>query len=140
MFGRKIYLFKKYIYIYKMTPMQKRLLGFLGGCIPARLALVAAAKYIPLPYLPWLGLFTLMIAIGFLYLYFTGQRTSGLETQGAPIWWMPFRIVHGLFYLLFSLLAFKQIRNAYWVLLVDTIVGLLLFLRHHHLLFFAKKN
>jgi len=115
-----------------MTPMQKRFLLFLGGCIPARLALTAAAKYLPLSYLPYMGIVTLVIAIGFLYLYFTGKRTTGLETQGAPIWWMKFRIFHGLMYGLFSFLAFNYMRNAYKVLLVDTIIGLLLFLHYHY--------
>ena len=115
-----------------MTPIQKRFLLFLGLCIPSRLALTATAKYLPLKYLPYMGLITLSIAIGFLYLYFTGKRTSGLETQGTPIWWMKFRIIHGLMYLLFSLLAFNYIRNAYMILLVDTIFGLVLFLLHHY--------
>jgi len=115
-----------------MTPMQKRFLLFLGGCIPSRLALAALAKYLPEYYLPYLGILTLSIAIGFLYLYFTGQRKSGLETQGAPIWWMKFRIVHGLMYLLFSIMAFMHIRNSYIVILVDTFIGLGLFLAHHY--------
>ena len=115
-----------------MTPLQKRFLLFLGGCIPTRLALTALAKYIPNYYLPYLGLVTLVIAIGFLYLYFTGQRKTGPETQDAPIWWMKFRIMHGLLYLLFSGLAFMRYKNAYIVLLVDTIIGVGLFLRYHY--------
>ena len=114
-----------------MTPLQKRFIMFLGGCIPTRLALTALAKYIPPHYLPYLGLVTLAIAIGFLYLYFTGKRQTGPETQGAPIWWMKFRALHGLLYLLFSGLAFMRYKNAYIVLLVDTIIGLGLFLMHH---------
>ena len=116
-----------------MTPMQKRLLLFLGGCIPARLFLAATAKYLPLTYLPYLGIVTLSIALGFLYLYFTGKRRTGAETQGAPIWWMRFRIFHGLMYLLFSIMAFMQMKKAYIVLLVDTFVGLVLFLRQHYM-------
>ncbi len=118
--------------VYKMTPIQKRFLLFLGGCIPSRLALTAIAKYLPLHYLPYLGIFTLLIAIGFLYLYFSGKRTTGLETQGAPIWWMSFRIVHGLLYLLFSIFAFMRIPNSYLILLFDTLFGLGLFLIHHY--------
>lgn len=112
--------------------MQKRFLYFLGGCIPVRLALTAIAKYLPLQYLPFLGLITLSIAIGFIYLYFTGKRTIGFETQGAPIWWTKFRIIHGSMYLLFSLLAFNYYRNAYKILFADTILGLLLFIIHHY--------
>ena len=115
-----------------MTPMQKRIALFLGGCIPARLLLTAVAKYSPVYYLPYLGMVTLVIAIGFLYLYFTGKRSTGAETQGAPIWWMKMRIFHGLMYLFFSIMAFMRMKNAYIILLLDTIVGLLLFLNHHY--------
>lgn len=115
-----------------MTPMQKRLIFFLGGCIPARLLLTAVAKYSPVYYLPYIGLITLVIALGFIYLYFTGKRRTGAETQGAPIWWMKFRLFHGLMYLLFSLLAFMRMNNSYIILLLDTFVGLILFLQHHY--------
>ena len=114
-----------------MTPLQKRIALFLFGCIPTRLAFAAAAAYSPISYLPYLGLISLMISIGFLYLYFSGKRTTGPETQGAPIWWMPFRIIHGLLYLLFALLAFNKVKNAYIVLLIDTFIGLLLFINNH---------
>jgi hypothetical protein len=114
-----------------MTPLQHRFLLFLGGCIPARLALTALAKYIPSYYLPYMTLITFPIAIGFLYLYFTGKRRTGVETQGAPIWWMPFRMLHGLSYLLFSILALMRMKDAYIVLLLDTLLGLFLFLNHH---------
>jgi hypothetical protein len=114
-----------------MSTTNKPFFLFLGGCIPIRLALAATAKFLPVAYLPYLGLFTFVIALGFLYLYFTGKRTTGIETQGKPIWWMNFRIVHGLTYLLFSGLAFKRSKNAYIVLLIDALVGLGLFLRHY---------
>jgi hypothetical protein len=115
-----------------MYSMKKRLLTFLFGCIPARIGLVLIGKYIPIYYLPFFALFTLSIAIGFLFLYFTGKRSTGLETQGGPIWWMNYRIFHGLFYLIFSILAIMRIRSAYLFLLLDTIFGLLLFLAHHY--------
>ena len=134
MYGKKHNLFIKAYYKIPipMTPMQKRLLLFLGGCIPARLMLVAAAKFLPITYLPYMGIITLGIAIGFLYLYFTGKRRTGPETQGAPIWWMKFRIIHGLLYLLFSIMAFRKMHQAYIVLLIDTFIGLILFLHQHY--------
>lgn len=116
-----------------MTPIHKRLLLFLGGCIPSRVALAMIAKYSPVYYLPYLGIITLGMALGFLYLFFTGKRKVGLETQGTPIWWMKFRLFHGLMYLLFSGLAFMRNKNAYIVILIDTLVGLIIFLRHHYL-------
>ena len=61
-----------------MNAIQKRFLLFLGGCIPLRLLLVYIAKNIPLEYLPYMGLVTLLPAFGFIYLYLSGQRTVGL--------------------------------------------------------------
>jgi hypothetical protein len=115
-----------------MNTIQKRFLLFLGGCIPARLALVGLAKYLPNKYLPYLGYITLLMALGFLYLYFTGARKVGQETFGQPIWWSKFRIIHGLLYLVFSYYAINRYANAYLFLLYDTFIGLGLFLIHHY--------
>jgi hypothetical protein len=115
-----------------MNTIQKRFLLFLGGCIPSRLALVGLAKYLPNKYLPYLGYITLLMALGFLYLYFTGSRKVGQETFGQPIWWSKFRIIHGILYLLFSFYAINGYANAYLFLLYDTFLGLGLFLIHHY--------
>ena len=115
-----------------MKDIQKRFLLFLGGCIPARLFLVWLAKKTPLNYLPYLGALALLPAIGFLYLYFTGKRQFGLETQGAPIWWSPFRLIHGLIYFGFAYAAFQKYAMAYQILLLDVCLGLGLFLWHHY--------
>ena len=112
--------------------MQKRFLLFLGGCIPSRLLLVGLAKYMPLVYLPYLGYMTLVMGLGFLYLYFTGERKVGAETFGHPIWWRNYRIIHGIFYLVFSYYAIHKYANAYLFLLYDTLIGLGLFLVHHY--------
>ena len=117
---------------YIMNTIQKRFLLFLGLCIPSRLLLVALAKYMPNKYLPYLGYITLLMALGFLYLYITGTRKVGAETFGQPIWWSKFRIIHGLFYLLFSFYAINHYSSAYLILLYDTLIGLGLFLVHHY--------
>jgi hypothetical protein len=115
-----------------MTPLQKRFALFLGGCIPVRLALVIIAMKLPQRYLPIMGLVALLPAIGFIYLYLTGGRKVGMETQGMPIWWSEFRIIHGLFYLSFAIYALNQLTDAYQFLLADVAVGLLLFIGHHY--------
>lgn len=115
-----------------MKAIQKRFLLFLGGCIPARLFVVWLAKITPLNYLPYLGALALFPAIGFLYLFFTGKRQIGLETQGAPIWWAPFRLIHGLIYFGFAYAAIQQVAMAYQILLLDVCLGLGLFLWHHY--------
>ena len=115
-----------------MKAIQKRFLLFLGGCIPMRLLFVWLAKKMPLNYLPYAGALALLPAIGFIYLFLTGKRTSGLETQGAPIWWSQFRLIHGFLYLCFAYYAFQRARNAYLYLLADVWLGLGLFLWHHY--------
>jgi hypothetical protein len=113
---------------------------FLSGCIPMRLVLAYVAKVLPLKYLPFLGVVTFCIACGFLYLSFTGKRATGAEVgkvlstgvlQNKPIWWKSLRSLHGLMYLTFSVLAFLRFKKAYLVLLVDTILGLGIFLGHY---------
>ena len=114
-----------------MNAIQKRFLLFLGGCIPLRLFFVYLAKITPINYLPYLGYIAFLPALGFLYLFITGKRQTGMETQGAPIWWARFRIIHSLFYFLFAFAAINQIRVAYQFLLADVSMGLGLFLWHH---------
>ena len=114
-----------------MNALQKRFLLFLGVCIPVRLGLVYLAKNIQLKYLPALGYLALLPAIGFLYLFVTGKRQTGVETQGAPIWWARFRILHGLNYFLFAVLAILRKSCAYQVLLFDVMMGITLFLINH---------
>ena len=114
-----------------MNAMQKRFLLFLGGCIPMRLFLVFLAKKTPLKYLPYFGYIALMPALGFIYLYFSGKRQTGVETQGAPIWWTKIRILHGLLYLSFAIAAINRMASAYKFLLADVTLGLVLFLWHH---------
>ncbi len=116
--------------------MEQRYILFLVGCIPTRLAIALAGAMLPLRYLPYLGSLTLLMAIGFLYLYFSGKRAIGVETGGRPIWWRPYRLMHGLLYLTFSLLAIAQVRMAYVIILFDTLIGLGLFLRQHRFIEF----
>ena len=114
-----------------MNAMQKRFLLFLGACIPARLLFALLAKKTPLKYLPYLGYIALLPALGFIYLYFSGKRQTGIETQGAPIWWTKIRILHGGLYLSFAIAAINRMASAYKFLLADVALGLILFLWHH---------
>ena len=121
-----------------MKNIDKRILIFLGACIPARIMLALLAKNISTKYLQYLGYITLIISFSFLYLYTTNKRLIGTETFGSPIWWAKFRIIHGLLYLLFSIYAIKQNTNAYLFLFIDTFIGLLLFINNHYNYLFNK--
>ncbi len=110
----------------------KRLLLFLIGCIGVRCMLAYSSKVMPVEYLPYLGLLTLSIGIGFIYIYLTGSRKAGPETFGENIWWNDLRPVHGSLYILFSLLAFQKSSYAWTVLALDVVIGLTAFLIYHY--------
>lgn len=107
---------------------------FITGCIPARIVLAFVILYLPVKYLQVYGLFLLAIGLSFLYLFVTGKRKTGLETEGKPIWWRRFRIVHGLLYCLAAFFVLDTQRHAaFKTILVDTFLGLGLFLYHYYL-------
>ena len=96
-----------------MKIIQKRFLGFLFACIPARLLIAWIAKKVPNNYLPYLGLLALLPATGFLYIYLSGIRKTGGETFGQKIWW-------------------TKNKKAYLVLFTDAMFGLVSFLIYHY--------
>ena len=114
-----------------MTPMMKRWALFLFGCILVRLAFVYLAKFASPNILRLMGAIAILPAIGFLYLWFTNSRLTGMETGNGPIWWHSLRIVHGLLYALFAIMAINANPNAYVVLAFDVVFGLVIFFAHH---------
>jgi hypothetical protein len=115
-----------------MNQLQKTLLLFLVGCIGARSLLVVIAKYINKKYLKYLGYLALLPAIGFIYIYLTGIRNTGLGAFGEKIWWNHLRPVHSILYFLFAYNAIIGNKNAWIYLLADVLVGLTSFLIYHY--------
>ena len=115
-----------------MNTTQKRFLLFLIGCIGTRSLLVYLAKNVNKTYLKYMGYLSLLPAIGFFYLFLSGERKTGAEVFGDKIWWTNLRPVHGLLYLLFSYNAINGNLNAWMYLLVDVIIGLISFLSFHY--------
>jgi len=115
-----------------LTPLNKRYLLFLGGCIPTRLLFVYLAKN-GSPFIQTLlGYLTFMIATGFMFIYVFGLRKTGAETGGSPIWWNNLRPLHSMLYYLTSWFILFGDKNQAWkVLLFDTILGLSSFIIHH---------
>lgn len=112
--------------------MDKSILLFLFGCIPARTALALAPRFLPTDYLLFWAIPVLCMGLGFLFLFFTGGRKVGAETGGKPIWWTRFRLLHGFAYISSALYAFKNDAiMASNILLGDTAVGLSLSMAHH---------
>ncbi len=115
-----------------ITPLQKRYLLFLLGCIPSRFLLTYISKIGSVNIKKILGVIAFVIATGFMYIYLTGSRKTGVETGGAPIWWNNIRPIHSLFYYTFAfMIYFKYYNDAWKVLFIDTIFGLFSFLYFH---------
>ena len=107
-----------------------RIITFITFCLTARISLVLLAKYIPTKFLHFMGFITLIPALGFLYLYFSNSRLEAGEA-GGKTWWHNLRIIHGLLYLIFSMMAIKKRKNAWIFLLIDVLFGFIAFLNHH---------
>lgn len=115
-----------------MNNIQKRFLLFLGGCIPARIGLTLLAKYGNKTITTILGIITILIASGFLLIYFGNLRETGIETGGEKIWWNQLRPVHASIYYFFSYkILFGDRLNAWKLLFIDVIIGFLSFLYFH---------
>lgn len=114
-----------------MDNITKRMLLFLIGCIGTRTSFVLLAKFLDKKYLPYMGYFALIIAIGFSIIFITGIRETGPEVLGDKIWWNNLRPVHALLYFIFAYLAITQNDMAWIPLLIDVLLGLSSFLIFH---------
>jgi hypothetical protein len=116
----------------KLSKLQKRFLLFLIGCMGVRLLLVYMAYKLPLFWLKIMGIFGIILSIGFFTIFWFGLRKYGQETMGDKIWWNSLRPFHGLTYLIFGILALMSIQKYAWmILLFDLLVGLTAFIIHH---------
>ena len=61
-------------------------------------------------------------------------------TGDKKIWWNDLRIVHGSLYLLFSYMAFNQNKDAWLILLIDTLIGLVSWTKYHKLILGLSPN
>jgi hypothetical protein len=114
-----------------MNQLQKRFLMFLIGCIGVRSLFVIIAKYSG-NYLKYLGYLALLPAIGFMYIYLSGIRNTGLGAFGEKIWWNHLRPVHSILYFLFAYNAIIGNKKAWIYLLADVLIALISFLIYHY--------
>ena len=66
-----------------------------------------------------MGYLALVMAAGFIYIFLTGSRKTGMETFGDKIWWNDLRPVHALMYGLFAYNAINKNQKAWIFLLID---------------------
>jgi hypothetical protein len=116
-----------------MNHIKQRMLLFLIGCVGVRFLFVIIAKYISINYLKYLGYLALLPAIGFIYIYLTGSRKTGLETFGEKIWWNNLRPIHSILYFVFAYSAIIGNTQAWIYLLADVLFGITSFLIYHYI-------
>ena len=118
-----------------------RVLTFLFGCILLRI-IIAVLVYLAgnlkdkvwLMAMGWMGL---IIAISFLFLYFSGgndlaDKQLEIWEDDKQLWWKQLRLFHGLMYLSFFISAvLYQSPQSYIFLLIDVIFGLLFWILHN---------
>ena len=114
-----------------MNDIQKRFLLFLLGCVTVRSALAFLAYKLNPKYLPWMGVVALIIAIGFIRIYFFSPRDTGAEVLGGKIWWNDIRLVHAVLYICFAVFAFQGKSYSWIPLAIDVVIGLVAFLIYH---------
>lgn len=114
-----------------MNNIQKRFLLFLIGCIGLRSLFVIIAKNIDMIFLPYLGYLALLPIFGFIYIFATDSRKTGVEVFGDKLWWNNLRPFHALLYGLFAYNAIIGNRCAWIYLFIDVLFGLFSFLIFH---------
>lgn len=114
-----------------MNNLTKRYLLFLCLCIPTR-ALFAYLAKVKIKWLKIMSIPVIIIALSWIYLFLSGKRKVGAETFGEKIWWNKLRPVHAVFYLTFAILALMGNHNAWIILAVDVLFGLISFLLYHN--------
>jgi len=115
-----------------MNTIQRRFTLFLFGCIFVRVLITILAKQIDPSYLPYMAFIALFPAFGFLFIFLTGSRKTGLEVGGDKIWWNYLRPLHSLLYFLFAYNAILKNPNSWQFLAIDVSIGLISFLMYHY--------
>ena len=109
-----------------------RILLFIFACFLVRILFVYGSYKVlqknntTLRYI--LSFIGLVIGISFIKQY-KMNRTMGVF--GGKAYWHPFRIVHGLNYIIFALLFALNYKKSYLILVFDVIIGLLVFLNNY---------
>ena len=123
-----------------MEISKERMLTFLIGCLGTRSLLAYIAYYAEdnnidsLQIL--LGVLAIFIGIGFITIWLFGNELANdqlkvWKDKDDKLWWNNFRIVHGIIYILFGIFSLMEIQGAYKLLIIDLILGLLLWIMHH---------
>ena len=123
---------QQYILI-KMDSNKKRsVLLFLLGCIGTRTLLVYLSSIATPEYLKYMGIIAGIISVGFMTIYLTGSRKTGIEVNGGEIWWNDLRPVHSILYGMFAYAAINNKSYSWIFLLIDVCIGLISYILHYY--------
>ena len=114
-----------------MSDLQKRVVGFLVGCMGARLALVYLAYKYPQKLAVPFTAAAVALSIGFMLIYVFGLRKTGPEVFGDTIWWDSLRPFHSILWGLFAFQISNGNPDSYLIILMDTLLGFLAWSLHH---------
>ena len=106
---------------------------FLLICIPVRLLLSYISYKASRDILFKMGLVGLVISFSFFMLFAFGLRKNGPEAENGIVWWNGYRPVHSIMYLIFGVMAIKNIHGAWMPLLLDALVGIVAHVIHYHI-------
>lgn len=113
-----------------MLSIETRYIYFLLLCIPLRIILAIIPFYLDKKYFHFYGIFLSLIMISFFYLYFNNLRLNASE-GGGTTWWADFRLIHASLYMCACIYAFQRKRIAWVPMIIDVLLGIVLFLHHH---------
>jgi len=113
--------------------VQIRFLVFIFICLGTRLGIAHYAKNASEEVLNNMGKLAIIPAVGIIYIYIFGSKTADGQLSWAGednVWWNSLRPIHGIIYALFAIMAIKGNTNAYKMLQLDSIVGLIAFINY----------
>ena len=114
-----------------ITKQNLRVPIFLIGCLGARTGIAYLVKRFGQGHRLLIALLLVLPAIGFASIYLLGLRRTGGEVFGDKIWWNSLRPFHALMYFGAAAAVYFRKKNAYLLILLDTLVGLGAFCRFH---------
>jgi len=119
------------INIHKKT--SKRILLFLIGCMGTQISLALLAKNGSDDILYNMGIISLFFAITSIYMIFNDERKTGTKViSGAIVWWNYLRPVHAILYFLFAYYAINKKKNAWKILLINTLISFFAWYLHYY--------
>ena len=76
-----------------------------------------------------MGVIAVMASIGMMYQFIVNPHKPG--AFGGDSWWNNMRPVHAFLYLLFAVLVVVRPKDAWMVLALDVVIGIVAFSRHY---------